>query len=642
MAKAVSVFAAVLVFVAFAPEGAVASSSETSFVPVVFQESGIIVVSDSVYGISPNLKAQTPASFPLFLEVFDRFGRMVYQEELKQAKAGEDEYIRWRGTDNLGRPVARDIYFFRVMGGPRKVARPIRFSDTLWFTDVTSTHLPVDSSEAADIEFGDLDNDGDLDIISGINANVHSAQPIILVNNGSGIYGDETDIRLPELKTVTNDVELADVDDDGDLDIYLANTGFSSSDCGDCLLINDGKGCFQDESEERLPAEVFTTQNVEFGDVDKDGDVDLALAILGGCESLFEIHLLLNDGKGFFADGTKGRIPPFLRHTVFNVTFENVDKDADEDMIVSSLGRFIITDPYGFPLDTLSGQNLLLINDGQGYFGDETDERMPACEEDWTTKIRAEDVNGDEQADLFVINIGFSWEQGSNRLYLNDGEGFFVKDVYKHLCHETVLWNNDAELADFDNDQDSDIFMVNVLPGEGTFDNLLVNDGGCFSDQSWRLPDVLDFSTSCAVGDVDGDFDSDLVIANSSGVAGLGDQDRLYANMLQEKDAQDMVQVNFVNDYAVTYNHPNPFNLATGIVFYVPKGQPQSFLSVIKIYNVTGQLVRTLTGGVAKDGENHIFWDGKDDRNQAVSSGIYFYRVEAGEFSCCGRMAMIK
>lgn len=642
MAKALPVFAAALAFAALVPGSGAASPSETASILAVVQEEGIFVVSDSIYSSMPNLKAPTSGCSPHFLEVFDRFGRMVYQKELKVAKPGEEEYIDWPGIDNLGRPVARGVYFFRVIGGPRNIARPIRFWNIFWFFDVTSTHLPPDSSEGADIEFGDLDNDGDLDIVSGINATFHSAQPIILINDGSGVYRDETDIRLPELQTVTNDVDLADVDNDGDLDIYLANTGLYPPDYRDFILINDGNGYFQDESNERLPAEVFVTQNVEFGDIDDDGDLDLALAILGGWESQLEVHLFLNDGKGFFTDETKERIPPFLRHTTFNVTFANVDRRPGKDLIISSLGRMVISDPQGHPLDTLSGQNLLLINDGQGYFRDETDYRMPPCDDDWTTKIRAKDVNGDDQADLLVINIGFSWEQGSNRLYLNDGEGFFVRDVYRQLCHEAVLWNNDAELADFDDDKDLDIFMVNVRPGEEAFDNLLINQGGCFSDQSWRLPRVLDFSTSCAAGDVDGDFDFDLVIANSSGVAGIGDQDRLYENLLRTRDTQDSAQVDFVEDYPVTQNHPNPFNLTTDIVFHIVEDQPGSCPAVIKIYNVAGQLIRTLTLASAREGKNHILWDGKDDRNQVVSSGIYFYRVEAGAFSCCGRMTMIK
>lgn len=644
MRRALPIFIVTLLSLIFTLEPEASSPSEIASSLVPNQTWGIFVLHDSIYCSIQNPKTELLEHFGdlLFLEVFDRFGRVVYKKQLKGSKTGEHESIKWSGIDNFGRPVAQGVYFFRVTGRGRCNPSQIDFAKDLWFCDVTSTHLPRDSSEAADIEFGDVDNDGDLDIISGINATTHFAQPILLINHGSGIYKDETNLRLPELQTVTNDVDLADVDNDGDLDIYLANTGFSPLDCRDLLLINNGKGYFQDESKERLPAEAYVTQDVEFGDIDGDGDLDLALAILGGWESLFEVRLFLNDGKGFFVDETTQRIPPFLDYTIFNLSLEDVDKDSDKDMIISSLGKMIITDPHGFPLDTLSGQNVLLINDGQGYFTDETEDRMPTYDDDWTTRIRVKDVNGDDQVDLFVINIGFSWEQASNRLYLNVGQGFFVRDIHKLLPHEALLWNNDVELADFDKDGDTDIFMVNVRPGEDALDNLLINEGGSFSNQSWRLPDVLDFSTSCAVGDMDGDFDFDLVIANASGVAGMGGQDRLYENILLKTGVQDLAEAEPLKDHPMVLNYPNPFNLATDIVFSIPEDQPHSAPVVIKIYNVTGQLVRTLVSGFTKEGENHILWDGKDGQNRPVSSGIYFYRLEAGEFSSCGRMTMIK
>jgi hypothetical protein len=644
MRRALPIFIVAFLSLIFTLGLEASSPSEIVSFLVPDQTLGIFVLHDSIYYSTQNPEAELPEHFGnlLFLEVFDRFGRLVYKKRLKGLKTGEHESINWSGIDNFGRPVAQGVYFFRITGRGGFNASQIDFVRYLWFSDVTSTHLPPDSSEAADIEFGDVDNDGDLDIISGINATTHFAQPILLINHGSGIYKDETNLRLPELQTVTNDVDLADVDNDGDLDIYLANTGFSSLDCRDLLLINDGRGFFQDESKKRLPPEIYITQNVEFDDIDGDGDLDLALAILGGWKSLFEVRIFVNDGKGFFVDETKARIPPFLDYTIFNLTSEDVDKDEDEDLLISSLGKMIIDDYQGVPVDTTSGQNALLINDGQGYFTDQTEDRMPDYDDDLTTKIRVKDVNGDDLVDLYVVNIGFSWEQASNRLYLNEGDGFFVKDIHKHLPHEALLWNNDAELADFDNDGDMDIFMINVRPGEDALDNLLINEGGSFSNQSWRLPDVLDFSTSCAVGDMDGDFDFDLVIANASGVVGIGGQDRLYENVLLIREVQDLPEAHLINGHPVAQNYPNPFNLETEIVLTIPKGHPFSDPMVIKIYNVTGQLVRTLVNDDTREGKNYVLWDGRDGQNQPVSSGIYFYRLEAGEFSLCGHMTMIK
>ena len=94
--------------------------------------------------------------------------------------------------------------------------------------------------------------------------------------------------------TSTTDVNLVDVDGDGDLDIYLVEGTDTIAGRPDRLLINDGTGHFEDQSLSRLPAP--NNQNsaaADFGDVDGDGDLDALVAgVLGE-------DLLLNDGNGF-------------------------------------------------------------------------------------------------------------------------------------------------------------------------------------------------------------------------------------------------------------------------------------------------------------------------------------------------------
>jgi flagellar hook assembly protein FlgD len=53
----------------------------------------------------------------------------------------------------------------------------------------------------------------------------------------------------------------------------------------------------------------------------------------------------------------------------------------------------------------------------------------------------------------------------------------------------------------------------------------------------------------------------------------------------------------------------------------------------MNIYDVTGRLVRTLVNELQKPGYYRVLWDGKDDLGKAVASGIYFYRIEAGDFT---------
>jgi FlgD Ig-like domain len=85
-------------------------------------------------------------------------------------------------------------------------------------------------------------------------------------------------------------------------------------------------------------------------------------------------------------------------------------------------------------------------------------------------------------------------------------------------------------------------------------------------------------------------------------------------------------------------NTPNPFNPTTTISFTLPERQ----LTTLAIYDVSGQLVRTLVNNVRAYGKNLVTWDGRDDAGVAVGSGVYFYRLTAGKFSESRKMVLLK
>jgi hypothetical protein len=84
--------------------------------------------------------------------------------------------------------------------------------------------------------------------------------------------------------------------------------------------------------------------------------------------------------------------------------------------------------------------------------------------------------------------------------------------------------------------------------------------------------------------------------------------------------------------------HPNPFNPITTVTYGVP-GRTYVTLAV---YDVSGRLVRTLVDGVIDGGLHEATWDGRDDRGMSVSSGVYFCRMEAGEFAESAKMVLLK
>jgi flagellar hook assembly protein FlgD len=91
-------------------------------------------------------------------------------------------------------------------------------------------------------------------------------------------------------------------------------------------------------------------------------------------------------------------------------------------------------------------------------------------------------------------------------------------------------------------------------------------------------------------------------------------------------------------------NYPNPFNPETWIPFKLSKAAADV---TIKIYNISGQLVRTLDVGQLKSGsyttrERAAYWDGKNEFGERVASGVYLYSIKADSFSSTRKMVILK
>ena len=95
---------------------------------------------------------------------------------------------------------------------------------------------------------------------------------------------------------------------------------------------------------------------------------------------------------------------------------------------------------------------------------------------------------------------------------------------------------------------------------------------------------------------------------------------------------------NLPNEFELLDNYPNPFNPSTSISFNIPN----EVYTEVAIYNMMGQKVRTLHNGNLQAGRHHIFFDGFDDNNLQLGSGVYFYRVTAGEFNATKKMMLVK
>ncbi|MCX6833365.1 MAG: T9SS type A sorting domain-containing protein [candidate division Zixibacteria bacterium] len=99
------------------------------------------------------------------------------------------------------------------------------------------------------------------------------------------------------------------------------------------------------------------------------------------------------------------------------------------------------------------------------------------------------------------------------------------------------------------------------------------------------------------------------------------------------------VQVQLLPErYELGQNMPNPFNPNTVIVFAVPRPAEVR----IEVFNVLGQKVKTLANEFSKAGYKRVEWDGTDDNGSSVASGVYLYRMTAGDFSETKKMLLLK
>jgi hypothetical protein len=97
----------------------------------------------------------------------------------------------------------------------------------------------------------------------------------------------------------------------------------------------------------------------------------------------------------------------------------------------------------------------------------------------------------------------------------------------------------------------------------------------------------------------------------------------------------------FPRVFSLSQNYPNPFNPSTTIKYDIPLGG-NSIPVEILVYDIRGRFVRKLVDQEKEPGRYQVHWDGRDNRGQKVSSGVYLYRIEAGDFSSARKMVLMR
>jgi hypothetical protein len=155
---------------------------------------------------------------------------------------------------------------------------------------------------------------------------------------------------------------------------------------------------------------------------------------------------------------------------------------------------------------------------------------------------------------------------------------------------------------------------------------------------------VVFWGPTLAALDSDGDgFINGVELQDSAGTWTSGSANPGTASLVTHPgDAQDFPATSAVWDipasYELGHNYPNPFNPLTVISYNLPVYSHVT----IDIYNVLGEKIKTLVNESASEGSYITIWNGLNDLGKAVNSGIYFYRMTAGDYSSVKRMVLMK
>jgi len=445
-------------------------------------------------------------------------------------------------------------------------------------------------------QYVDLNNDGYTDIVG-----VGLDSVFVSLNDQSASFDQQ---GYPAGSSPSS-LCAVDLDNDDYLDLAIASEDSRSL----SVLINLGDGSFTDAAS--YETSYVQGRDICALDVNLDGFADLAILEESGRFIYFT-----NNGDGTFNRyqyGNRGYMPG-PAYFIFGA-----DMDGDGDHDIGTIGNLIA----------------VRFNNGNGSFDPSgyfyADVFTPV-------KYAVHDFTMDESLDVILL--------GNNAaLYTNNGYGRLSETrLWSTPLCPTVCYHTGYTTGDFDNDGDVDIvkgfFSTSFVIGKPyvTYVSTLMNNGaGEFTPGGGiHLEWSEYYITGC--GDFNGDGILDII---GSGVGdgimyGLGDGS--FQSGIPTGVNGDVDHHNIPYEYSLSQNYPNPFNPVTVFEYSLPE---RSHVN-IEIYNVLGQKVATLVGREDAAGSYTIDWNGTDASGKSVATGVYLYRLQAGDHIETKKMLLLK
>lgn len=507
--------------------------------------------------------------------------------------AGDSRSVNWVDVNNDG---FTDLFISNGKAGGQNNTLYLNTNGT-GFTQVASGPIVSDGKPSDGATFADSDNDGDLDAYV---VNWYNEDNLFYTSNGSGVFSQLTGVPAtsggysetaawgdydndgkldlyvtrsgPTTATkrnqlyhndganvftkiltgtpVTNaftsrSVNWTDLDNDGDLDLFVTNEGTTNN--NENIYRNDGGGVFTSITDGPLVNNGGSTMSSSWGDYDNDGDLDVYLANDGTDNALFR-----NDGNLNFTKITGDPVTATNSHS-FSSAWSDIDNDGDIDLFVTN----------AFNTVTEQLHNFLFRNNGNGSFT-KIEDGWPATDLSWSYGCAFGDYDNDGFEDLAVATTTFGGVDANDFLYHNDGNS-------NHWITIKLVGT------------------TTNISAIGTKIRLNATINGVSVTQ---MREISAQSSYCGQNDLRAHFGlGDAAIVNSITVEWLSGVEEVYANIGHDRfitivEGQGILKVgNIPNNPADFMIYPNPANDILNI-----KVKDHSQIASLNIYSISGQL----------------------------------------------------
>jgi len=460
-----------------------------------------------------------------------------------------------------------------------------------WMGGLDVNGFPFDAGAeiSTNISSGDLDGDGDKEVVFGTSNGVVYA----LTKTGTVHMSYQQEDHIVDVPV------LSDLDQDGDMEVIFISSNDSSStlyalhDTGDNVT---GFPVIFSESIAACPS---------IADLNNNMVLDIVIVTLNGNVYVVE------------ATGMYSTFSPLSIDDSFSSPATIVDLDGDQDL------EIIIGDNNG---------NIHILHyDGSLMNSFETDSQINGG-------VSVADIDGNGSMELLFTGIDgllHAWDPIANL----EASGWPIA-IGSPGVYEAIT-------MDMDSDGDYEIMCVT-----GVNEIHLYHHDGTQYDNFPYLSQHMIYSIP-AIGDIDNDGDYEIIVGTSSDLRAIdiaqsaGDKytwstyrgnnhrDGYYDVTLASVSSYDGI---IPAEYSLGNNYPNPFNPITQITYGLPKDSNVR----IAVYDINGRVVNLLVDSAQPAGQRSVIWNGKNDAGMIVAAGLYFYKMQAGNFHQTNKMILLK